>query len=68
MEEQIKIWADIFDEVRGREGRHDKNMVQGYLKRKKLANIDARFCFVKGDEVLKLARRKIGRASCRERV
>ena len=57
VEEQIKIWADIFDEVRGREGRYDENMVKGYLKRKKLANIDVRFCFVEGDEVLRLARR-----------
>ena len=32
-------------------------MVKGYLKRKKLANIDVRFCFVEGDEVLRLARR-----------
>ena len=57
VEELIKICADILDAVRGREGRYDENMVKGYLKRKKLANIDVRFCFVEGDEVLRLARR-----------
>ena len=57
VEEQVGIWAEIFEEVRKREGQYDENMVKSYLKRKGLAKVDVRFCFAEGDQVLRLARR-----------
>ena len=31
VEEQVGIWAEIFEEVRRREGQYDANMIKGYL-------------------------------------
>ena len=57
VEEQVGIWAEIFNEVRKCEGQYDSNIVKGYLQCKGIAKVDVHFCFAEGDQVLRLAYR-----------
>ena len=64
VEEQVGIWAEIFDEVRKCEGQYDNNMIKGYLQCKGIAKVDVYFCFAEGDQVLCLARRDLELSPC----
>ena len=60
----VGIWWNIFEKVKKREGVYDQGMVRSYLLCKGIANVDVCFCFMAGDQVLRLACRE-GKLSLR---
>ena len=52
LEEMLNFWADIFEEVKVRQAEYDGWVIQLYVRRKGLDNIDVYFCFAPGDQVL----------------
>ena len=54
----VGIWYDIFEEIKIREGVYDQGMMCSYLLCKGIANGDVRFCFMAGNQVLRLVYRE----------
>ena len=64
VEQIVRMWDDIFTEVRHCHSHYDRQMVRQYLRCSDLAAVDVRFLFKVGDTVL-LKQRRVGKLQAR---